>query len=309
MTIGVATMAENGMLVLAADRMLTRGVAQAEHSPKIYNWTDGHPVTVLWAGSAAVFGEVIQMYLDRAKLMRQPASVNDVVNLYCQCFADYVSARAEREVLSRVGLSRADLVSSRVGDRRADHLLDLMFGYCLDDNECVETIFAGHDGADAHIWRTYNSNSVCCDVEGFAAIGTGAENAIAHLSFGGYTRRSSVFAAIIAAFFAKRRAETAQGVGRSIDVCIRTPNDQKFFAVPNPSPFVTALDNAYDSYAASEQKALGDAISSATAAMQQQLADNKSAPPPTAPADLGTQALQPPEASTPESSPPPPSPA
>ena len=134
MTIGVATMASNGVIVCAADRMLTRGAAQTEpESPKIYHFNPGHPVTVMWAGSASVFAEVAQSYLARAKGAHPPhATVSDAVKSFCSCFAEYVGLRAEREILTKIGLTRADLVGSKVSYRRAGQLLGLVFGYELD---------------------------------------------------------------------------------------------------------------------------------------------------------------------------------
>lgn len=305
MTIGVATMANNGLLVFAADRMLTRGVEQTEpESAKIYHLEKGFPLTVLWAGSADVFAEVGQAYLDRAG-QKPPASMQEAVRLYCGCFASYVSERAEREVLARVGLTRMDLVSSKVSDCRADRLMDLMFSYELGELEHVETIFGGHDASGPHLYRTYDAKAFCCDIEGFAAIGSGAERAVSHLGFCGQTASSEAFSATINAFFAKRRAEQASGVGRRFDMATRSGGGKPVSLTgqePVAQAFVLAMDHAYAAFIQAEQQALALATETATTAMKAVLTMPLPLPP------LNETAAPPPEASTHDEPPPPPSP-
>ena len=245
--------------------MLTRGVSQTEpESPKIYHFTAGYPVTVMWAGSASVFAEVAQTYLARAKAAKPPhASVSDAIKSYCSCFAEYVGLRAEREILTKIGLTRADLVGDKVSYRRAGQLLNLIFGYEPDVPDQVETIFVGHDAAGSHIWRTFNSTPVCCDVEGFAAIGVGAEHAVSHLGFGGQTPRTDILAATVGAYFAKRRAEMAPGVGRAVDMALRVPGMEPI-ALSDNTPFVQALETAYIVFAQAERENLKDAAARAT---------------------------------------------
>ncbi|MHB0962394.1 MAG: hypothetical protein ACYC5V_04185 [Gemmatimonadaceae bacterium] len=291
MTIGVATMASNGAVVCAADRMLTRGVAQTEpEAAKIYHFKPGHPVTVMWAGSASVFAEVAQAYLARARVANLPhASVGDAVKSYCSCFAEFVGLRAEREILTKIGLTRVDLVGGKVSYRRAGQLLDLIFGYELDVPDCVETIFVGHDAAGSHIWRTFNATPVCCDVEGFAAIGTGAEHAVSHLGFSRHTPNAHIIAATVGAYFAKRRAEMAPGVGRVVDMALRMPGIDPI-NLSDDTPFVRALDTAYVAFAEAERANLRDAALRATAELQAIL--------PTQPTPPDTPVPEVPEAST-----------
>lgn len=107
MTVCVATMANNGVLVFAADRMLTRGVTQTEpNNAKIYHFDGPPPVTVMWAGASTVFAEVIQACIEATR--KKPdrcKTISDYVSLYCDSFAEYLGKRAERTVLTRLGLT------------------------------------------------------------------------------------------------------------------------------------------------------------------------------------------------------------
>src|SRR2546423_1768424 len=99
-------MGNNETIFGAADRLLTHGTTQSEPTlAKIYHFDGPPPVTVMWAGSAAVFGEVIQNGLDAAKKSK-PKSIQDIVDLYCNAFANYVGKRAERAILARLGITR-----------------------------------------------------------------------------------------------------------------------------------------------------------------------------------------------------------
>ena len=278
MTVCVAAMANNGLIVCAADRMLTRGVTESEpDAAKIYNVTHGFPLTVMWAGSAAVFGEVIQDYFVHVKQTPEKyQSVGACVDLYCKVFLAYLGNRAEREVLGRLGLTRRDLISNQVTDRRAGTLIDLVTSFDVPDEDYVESIFAGHDASGSHIWRTLNAKSYCQDIEGVAVIGTGASLALAQMQLMAHTPKADMLATIIGVYFAKRRAEGAVGVGKATDMCIRVDASPTAFEVPQTD--LAAFGESYEDYASNERQALANAIRSRTEMMMSALKPREGSP-------------------------------
>jgi hypothetical protein len=266
MTVGVATMGNNGMLFFAADRMLTRGATQTEPaSAKIYNFGNDVPVTVVWAGSAAVFGEVIQSF---AALLNtaNPPTVQKVVDLYCDCFSRMMGTRAERAVLTRLGLTRETLVSSKVSNDRADRLVREVTDFCLNVDESVHVIIGGHDlDGTAHIWTVQDDVPWCNDVEGFATIGMGADHADAQLRFAGYTRFATRQEALIMAYLAKRRAEIAPGVGKFTDLIMRDPGDRSW--MPIPDTWKERFDEEHQHFAQAERDALSQAVTAGVGAI------------------------------------------
>ncbi|HEY4129860.1 MAG TPA: hypothetical protein VGM50_04555 [Gemmatimonadaceae bacterium] len=269
MTVGIATLAQNGTLVFAADRMLTRGATQTEPGrSKIYWWPDPIPHTVLWAGSAATYGEVIQMYRrtvgphSRGKY----PTIHSLVEAYSKCFSEMVGARAERDLLGRLGMTRQSLTSSGVPHDRAMALISQVFEYALPSDDDVHLILAGHDAHGVHIWTIHNEAPSCHDVECFASVGEGWEHADAQLRFAGFTSNRSAPEALTLAHFAKRRAESAPTVGRATDIRIGGA-DGIFSAIPEE--WVASLDKTYDDFVIAERKSLERAIGEATSFMEE----------------------------------------
>jgi hypothetical protein len=271
MTVGVATWANNGTLFFAADRMLTRGTVQTEpQSAKIYNFDAPLPVTVLWAGSPTLFAEVLNPCLSIAK--KHPSKYTTIeayVDLYCSTYTGAIGKRAERAILGRLGMTRTDLVSNKVSNDRAKYLIQAVTEYQLGIDETVEVILAGHDDAGPHIWRIYDGAPACHDVEGFAAIGIGADHADSQLRFAGFTKSASPSEALILAYLAKRRAELSPGVGKATDLCMRGV-DRKWFGIPNN--WIDTFGSEYDRFVAAEKEALRAAINSTVEAMAEMLA-------------------------------------
>jgi hypothetical protein len=111
-----------------------------------------------------------------------------------------------------------------VTNPHAAQLVGIVTGFALPEDHDVEVIIAGHDDSGAHIWSIRNDTPYCHDVEGFAAIGIGADHADSELRFAGFTPYQDAPHALMMAYFAKRRAEFAPGVGRMTDLTTRTPD-------------------------------------------------------------------------------------
>ncbi|MDB4914777.1 MAG: proteasome, alpha and beta subunit [Gemmatimonadetes bacterium] len=275
MTVCVATMSNGGGIYCAADRMLTRGITQTEPaSPKIYHFAGPLKTVVMWSGSSTTFGEVIQTALLRAEKTKY-STIKEYVDLYCNCFSAMQGERAERAILTPLGLTRASLVSSKVSNDRARDLVDMITTFALPDEACVSVIIAGFDADGPHIWAVHNNVPYCHDVEGFAAVGSGADHADSQLRFAGFTRRSVPSAALILAFLAKKRAEIAPGVGRATDMSIMAPTAPPFSV---PAEWIARLEKEYEDFARSEKTALNTAIDQGMTVLQTIVASMAPAP-------------------------------
>lgn len=259
-TVCVATMANNGTIFGAADRMLTRGTTQSEPKwAKIYNFAEPLPVTVMWAGNSAVFAEIMQFCINAAtdkpeKIKR----IQDYVDLFCNSVAAFTGKRAERAILTRLGLTMKDLTSSKVPTERAMRFVEQVTTYATLLDEDVAVIIAGHDDTGPHIWSTQNDVLSCHDVEGFAVIGSGADHADAQLRFAGFSRQATPQEALIMAWMAKRRADrVAPHVGRTTDLVMRAAGNQWMMIDQN---WIKAFDGEYDKYLESEKEALRTAV-------------------------------------------------
>jgi len=259
--------ATDGSIFGAADRMLTRGVTQTEPPiAKIYHFEHPLPVTLMWAGNSSVFGEVLQDCTTMAVAHPDKyKSIQSYVDLWCNQFGGYIGKRAERAILTRLGLTRKDIVSSKVSYDHAKRLGQQIIDYCLFGEESVEVIITGHDAdGAAHIWTIHDSTPWNRDVEGFAAIGMGADHAYSQLQFAAYSRQATAPEALIMTYLAKRRAEIAPGVGKTTDLFARESGKAWW---PVPDGWVAAFGTEYEKFAQAERDALSTAVRSVAKAM------------------------------------------
>src|SRR6185503_18005785 len=84
-------------------------------------------------------------------------------------------------------------------------------------------IIAGIDGGGAHLYAGQEGKFSCEDAVGFAAIGAGSWHAQSQFMFARYTRSMPAAKALYLVFAAKKRAETAPGVGPETDMFIIGP--------------------------------------------------------------------------------------
>jgi len=154
-------------------------------------------------------------------LQQQPqADIAGVVGIVTARFAALRRAEAEATILTPIGL---DLPKLLVGQKRGmdrelvASLLREIRTYSLDSS----LIITGTDNSGAHIYLVSDpGTSLCCDLVGFAAIGFGDWHAESQFMVAKYVSSWPFEKALRLLYLAKKRAETAPGVGTDTDLFI-----------------------------------------------------------------------------------------
>ena len=81
----------------------------------------------------------------------------------------------------------------------------------------VQTLIVGFDELGGHIYRIVGGIVEPFDGFGWAAVGSGAEAAIAHFTFSQFSARERMERALCVTLAAKRKAQIASGVGQTTD--------------------------------------------------------------------------------------------
>lgn len=279
MTVCVATIAQDGAIFGAADRMLTRGETAAERPfTKIYHLETPVRASLMWAGDAAVFSEVLDGCVrDFTGKPEKYTTVKDCVDLYCNQFAGYMGERAERAILTRLGLTRRDLTTNKVTYDHARRLAQDIIDYYPPTHEPVTVIIAGHDSTGAHLWTVFDTIPSCHDVEGYAAIGLGARHAYSQLEFAGYSTKATPPEALVLAYMAKRRGEAAPGVGKATDMFSRQAGQDHWEI---PEAWLKIFRDEFEKLAEAERIVLRTTVKSVFGIMQQMAIKQPEAPSP-----------------------------
>lgn len=223
MTVCVATMANDGSIFGASDRMLTFGQKESEPSiTKIYH-SKTFPVSVMWAGASVWHAEALALMGD-ITIHAEPWCVRDYVHAMSRIYLGLRAEMGERQVLAPLRMALPDLAKkgrSALSRERVEYLTERLIAFEPPPEYAVECLIAGVDEGGAHLWVITNGFPVCWDMQGYAAIGVGAEEAVSQLRFADFTPRFPPRDAMLLTFVAKKRAENMAGVGRATDMFAR----------------------------------------------------------------------------------------
>jgi hypothetical protein len=178
-------------------------------------------IVALLAGDARKGGQVIR---DAARaLVAVPAEECTVVGAARALCAAY-TARRIQEVDSELGARGLSLATFYGGKQRelADHITSAIDSGIANYQYPTDMVIAGVDPTGAHIMWVGNpgGNALDCDATGFAANGGGMQVAMHVLFELGQNVAEQVPATVMRVYAAKKRSESAQGVGRVTDVSI-----------------------------------------------------------------------------------------
>lgn len=246
MTVCIAAIYDRSCIVGASDRMLTSGDVQFEpETPKQYGLT--HSIMLLVAGDMSINAEVAQATRQRVRqrIDADPdtwVSVASVVEDYTQSYAEARNRRAVRALLTPLGLhleSFRDLIASS----QSTVVSDLAREFLNYRVPTIGGIVAGIDNSGPHIYAGSDGRLNCEDAVGFAAIGAGSWHASSQLMFARYTNTAAAAKALYLVYAAKKRAETAPGVGEATDMFHMGPDLGT--SVPISPNYVNDLDSMY----------------------------------------------------------------
>jgi len=206
------------VIITASDRMITLG-GRTEYvwgrQTKTFWFSDS--ILALTADDPDVTLEICRS-TTRA-LNERPLTVERVARKVAQKFREYRQRRNEWRILSPHGLTFETLIKSE--QNLAPTVLSRLVNQLYGDEGVLnaQMIIAGLEDDAGHIYLIDDpGDCVCCDSEGFTAIGLGREPAESVFTEAMYTDRLPWTEAVVLVYLAKRRAEIAPGVGPDTDL-------------------------------------------------------------------------------------------
>jgi hypothetical protein len=227
---------------------------------------------MMYAGSIPLASATLRVVAEEIQ-RRPPAAVT--VETVARAFADGCATAfgvmAERAILRPLGLGRASLVapSPAIDEQLRADLIQAVQDY-EPANEELAVIVVGYDpDGSPHLWRVDNRSPTNCDIEGFAAIGSGGDEAEETFRIARYSRmRATMEETVLLTYTAKRRAEADNYVGPAMNVFLRDPQSKRWAALPSKS--VRGLDALRASARRAERRAWRKAVQGVRAALMQQ---------------------------------------
>lgn len=226
MTVCVAAICNDSIVLGASDRMITAGDVEFEpQRTKIWPLTTS--INVMIAGDTSLQLEIFYTLRDlvNQRLQEKPHDwipVKDVAEWYYSSYMTVRNRRTENALLNPLGLDRGSFVSEqrRLNPSLANKLATDLVNYDMPE---IQAIISGVDSSGAHIYFASNAGTSCRDSAGFAAIGAGYWHANSQFMFAGHTSAKAFPDTLLLTYAAKRRAEVAPGVGEGTDMFVCGP--------------------------------------------------------------------------------------
>lgn len=256
MTVCVAARCSAGAVFGIADRMITSGDIQFEptHTHKAIAVTTS--IVAMTAGDATYSVDIMErVRLEVSQhLIDHPAvwmGVRQIAEMYVKHRNEIKLERAEANLLAPLGLNRHSFITNQqmLTPELANRLTTEMINFAMPS---VSAILTGVDPTGSHIYVVRDQNISCHDSVGFAAIGSGARHAESQFMFERHSYQSSLSDTLLRTYSAKRRAEVAPGVGRSVDMFTIGPPLGSFTAIRQD--VIDRLDVAFETLKAGEER-------------------------------------------------------
>lgn len=230
MTICIAAICDEGKKVVAAsDRMITITMPPIEYEhaiPKIQKISKS--CIALTSGSALAHTDLCREAMASISSMSAP-TIKTITDKIVECYIEQRKKKIEEEMLK----SRGFIFETFYPNLRN---LPPEIGITIDSR--IESfdfnlviLVAGVDESGGHIYQIDNPGTASCfDSIGYCAIGSGWHHAVYSLIANDYTGSFPLKESVYLVYEAKKRAESAPGVGRDTDMCIITENDIKILS-------------------------------------------------------------------------------
>lgn len=231
MTVCIATI-NNGMVIMASDRMITAGDIEFEPPVEKLLWLTSS-IAVLTAGDQSiqmqVFYRAYKMLWEKIAEDQKWVDVSLAAEIYSKCFYDLRNKMIEDSVLSTYNLTFDSFL------KRQKEMSDGFFNE-INNNiqryiynfESVAAIICGIDtsaphvisGTSPHIYVVNDGEISCHDKLGFVSIGAGRNHAESHFMLSKYSVSIEPSTALLIIHQAKRKSEICPGVGKDTDMFI-----------------------------------------------------------------------------------------
>lgn len=245
---------ENEDVVLViSDRMMTSGDIEFRGGePKISTFS-GTQIVCASAGSLNTASEIVAQTNEIMSGMgNNPILVSTVASQYAEYYRRLRQRRAEQIHLSPLGLD-TDSFNTRQSTMSPDLVRELAYNLHIYDIG-VDSIIAGVDEDGPHIHLvTHPGIETCWDHTAFVSIGTGARHfeSLFMSACPPYSRSWLLSRALLLAYIAKKKSETAPNVGPETDI-VMCSNTR--VGVPD-SNVMGGLETHYQLYSTAERNA------------------------------------------------------
>lgn len=223
-------------VVLASDRMITSREVREYQPPqtKVFDLTPS--IKVLVSGDALALLEICRKTKSEVARLGL-ATVGSMAEVFRQQFVIYRTAHNEHRVLGQFGMDMNTFLREQRGMAPAivQQIYDDLTHWRQSDLNAT-AIIAGADAmTGAHIYRVSDPGTIqCFDAMGFVAIGMGAEHAESEFIDEEYVSSRPWGQALVLAYAAKRRAQSAPGVGDVTDLYYVDERAQIYYGPDDP---------------------------------------------------------------------------
>ncbi len=250
--------------------MLTAGDVEFEPAQSKI-WQLSSSAFVMLSGDSAIQTELM-MRVDseiKNRILAAPDAwvpVKEMATLYCRCYRGLLRERAEADILHPLGLDLSSFFTkqSQMQSDLVSNLAERLIDYSFDSP--IETLFLGKDNDGplnaltgekliyTHIYATDKDKLTNLTVVGFGAIGIGKFHAESQFMFSGHWPSKPFHETLLLAYAAKKRAESAPGVGKDTDLIIVGPPLGSNLKASDQH--IAALEKIYQKNLRSTQKAV-----------------------------------------------------
>jgi hypothetical protein len=277
-TICIAALCQDASTVIGiSDRMMTVGDDIECERPLTKASPIAPHVMVMYSGDPRIHSDLY--YSVRREIHgdgSRPVSawgIREVAEAYARHYAAERAKRAEREILTPLGLDGASFIAKqKLMDRRlVRELAEKMRNYKHFD---LMEIICGLDKStgDGHVYTVDNGEIQCGDDAGFAATGTGQWHATSRMLLNRHTRGAGLAETLFRTYSAKRRAEAAPGVGAETDMFILTADGLTIY---HDSDYrMRRLEAIYQGYVDMKRKAMESAETATASSIMGELRES-----------------------------------
>lgn len=259
--IGAAYKGDDPAVVLVADRMVTTGAVEHEHSDgKLEMVKAGTPAVAAVAAGTLSYADELYYQVGNRVLNESPDTVQAVADIFIEEMHAIVQSEANNQILSDYDLTLNQLTNEGVplSDDMVGQFLQQISDLKQNIHANTNMLIAGVDDEHgAQLLELRDGSLTRHRSLGYQCIGSGAGSASLTFMRNGYDPESIEDALMLAAD-AKNQAGEAQGVGDKMDIAVVT-DDVKFLEEERIKNIQYIIEDVRDAERDARESVINDA--------------------------------------------------